>query len=131
MVKDFEKALLYPVEMLQPLDGIDGTDATKFFKVKQEPKLPENFYEILEFFKSYDSLYSELLNDIRIMFLRYIETKYQREPERCTPKDLVNLKMKYLFIFMIFVSNTKRNLESSDDDVDEGEDEGEGGAGGG
>ena len=99
LVKDFEKALLYPVKLTQPL----SEDGSKEFEVYQEPILPSDYEKKLNFFNLYDSLYTELLNDVRVMFRTYIETKYKEQPERCTPKDLVNLKERYLFVFMIFV----------------------------
>ena len=67
----------------------------------------------LNFFNLYDSLYTELLNDVRIMFRTYIETQYRKGSERCTPKDLINLKIKYLFLFMIFVMKEREKFENS------------------
>ena len=100
IIKDYEKALLYPVRLTQPLGEGDGANE---LEVYQEPALPSNYAKTLNFFNLYDTLYTQLLNDVRIMFKTYIETQYKKGPERCTPKDLINLKIRYLFLFMVFV----------------------------
>ena len=61
------------MRLIQPLGEGQGANE---LEVYQEPALPSNYAETLNFFNLYDSLYTELLNDVRIMFKTYIETKY-------------------------------------------------------
>ena len=104
----FQDALLYKIELTQQLN--EGGDTS--LKIVQEMKTPDNFEGELNFLRNFNTLYTKLLNDIRILFDEYIDTQYlinrgglpdnYKTSQRCSVKNLVSLKFFYLLLFITF-----------------------------
>ena len=116
----FDDALLYAIEVHQR-NTTDkyGIDKTKFVDlvVKQERETDNKTERNIEFLKGFKTIYSKLLNDIRMLYKEYIATGYLLSAKdtndrtlelvlksEITTKDLVKLKFFHLMNYLLFLS---------------------------
>ena len=116
----FDDALLYAVEVHQRNTKDDqGADKTSFTDliIKQEITEDDNSEKNINFLRSFNTIYSKLLNDIRMLYKEYIATGYLLSDEdvddrtldqvlksEVTTKDLVKLKFFHLMNYLLFLS---------------------------
>ena len=88
--------------MQQNITDIDGTDA--ILTIIQHLQ-PTTYDKDIEFLVKFKSLYTGLLNDIRVLYLPYIQLSSDPIDRNITTKELVKLKFFHLMNFIVFLQN--------------------------
>ena len=121
---NFTDALLYPIEVHQMHEPSGNPGETKDFSeliVRQEPTANTSADVNIDFLTRFNSLYSRILNDVRMLYKDYIATGFtqvligkptlieQIKEREISTKDLIKLKFFHLmnyFTFIIINKNT-------------------------
>jgi len=91
-------------------DRIKGGPAAEL-RIKQELVYDENIYDSKEFLELFLPKYTGLLNDIRVLYHKYIKSSNQKSrpnqtlvQQEITTKDLIKLKFFHLMNYMVFLA---------------------------